>query len=106
MLPADVVVAKEVTRGAEHKTVPAEKIPASWSIVDIGKQSLASIEAALPRPDGVLERAARRLRDPDIRDGTRAMARFLAGRAERARRSSSAAATRSPRSSSRASPTR
>jgi hypothetical protein len=31
-----VIVAKEVTRGTEYKTLPAEKIPASWHIVDLG----------------------------------------------------------------------
>ena len=40
VLPVDVVVAKEVTRGTEYKTIPAEKVPASWHIVDLGKQSL------------------------------------------------------------------
>ena len=39
VLPIDVIVAKEVTRGTEYKTLPAEKIPASWHIVDIGKAS-------------------------------------------------------------------
>ncbi|MEO7664470.1 MAG: phosphoglycerate kinase, partial [Candidatus Limnocylindrales bacterium] len=34
ILPVDVIVAKEVTRGTEYKTIPAEKIPASWHIVD------------------------------------------------------------------------
>ena len=29
VLPVDVIVAKEVTRGTEYKTLPAEKIPAS-----------------------------------------------------------------------------
>jgi phosphoglycerate kinase len=37
ILPVDVIVAKEVTRGTEYKTLPAEKIPASWHIVDLGK---------------------------------------------------------------------
>ncbi|HEX9550173.1 MAG TPA: phosphoglycerate kinase, partial [Candidatus Limnocylindrales bacterium] len=39
ILPVDVIVAKEVTRGTEYKTLPAEKIPASWHIVDLGKAS-------------------------------------------------------------------
>ena len=39
LLPTDVVVAKEVTRGAEHKVVPVNKIPNSWSAVDIGPQT-------------------------------------------------------------------
>src|SRR3954463_10169018 len=34
ILPVDVVVAKEVTRGTEYKTLLAEKVPASWHIVD------------------------------------------------------------------------
>ncbi|HEX8025078.1 MAG TPA: phosphoglycerate kinase, partial [Candidatus Limnocylindrales bacterium] len=47
VLPVDVIVAKEVTRGTEYKTLQAEKIPASWHIVDVGKQSLEAMEAAL-----------------------------------------------------------
>ena len=38
VLPVDVIVAKEVTRGTEYKTLLAEKIPASWHIVDVGAQ--------------------------------------------------------------------
>src|SRR3954452_12582056 len=47
VLPVDVIVAKEVTRGTEYKTLPAEKIPASWHIVDLGKKSLDIITEAL-----------------------------------------------------------
>src|SRR6187397_697094 len=47
VLPVDVIVAKEVTRGTEYKTLPAEKIPASWHIVDVGKASQERILAAL-----------------------------------------------------------
>jgi phosphoglycerate kinase len=83
VLPIDVVVAKEVTQGTEYKTLPAEKIPASWHIVDIGKQSLALIEEALEPartvfwngPLGVFE-------IPSFTHGTRALARFLAAKAE------------------------
>jgi phosphoglycerate kinase len=83
LLPSDVVVAKEVTRGAEHKTVPAHKIPNSWSVVDIGPQTRATFEEALEPartvfwngPLGVFE-------VPTFGDGTRAMARYLARRAE------------------------
>src|SRR5947199_2549019 len=46
VLPVDVVVAKEVTRGTEYQTIPAEQVPASWHIVDLGTQSLAHIQAA------------------------------------------------------------
>src|SRR4029079_16420995 len=47
ILPVDVVVAKEVTRGTEYKTIPAEEIRASRHIVDLGRSPLDLIEAAL-----------------------------------------------------------
>ena len=79
VLPVDVIVAKEVTRGTEYKTLPAEKIPASWHIVDLGKASQdLMVDALVGREDRVLERAARRLRDPVLRardEGRRADAR-------------------------------
>ncbi len=73
------MVAKEVTRGAEHKIVAAHKIPNSWSAVDIGPQSVKAFEDALAPaktvfwngPLGVFE-------VPTFGDGTRSMARFLA----------------------------
>ncbi len=84
LLPTDVVVAKEVTRGAEHKVVPVHKIPNSWSVVDIGPESARAFTDALEGaqtvfwngPLGVFE-------VPTFGDGTRAMARYLAARAER-----------------------
>ena len=108
ILPIDVVVAKEVTRGAEYKTLPAEKVPASWHIVDVGKQSLAA-HGGRPRrrEDGLLERAARRLRDARLRG--RHAGRWPASSPSwprPARPSSSAAATPWRRSTSRASPRR
>jgi phosphoglycerate kinase len=83
VLPVDVIVAKEVTRGTEYKTLLAEKIPASWHIVDMGKASLEAMEAALAGartvfwngPLGVFE-------IPSFAHGTKAIARFLADRAE------------------------
>jgi phosphoglycerate kinase len=83
ILPVDVVVAKEVTRGTEYKTIPAEKIPASWHIVDLGRETLDFIEDALADartvfwngPLGVFE-------IPSFAHGTRAIARYLATRAD------------------------
>jgi phosphoglycerate kinase len=83
LLPTDVVVAKEVTRGAEHKTVLVNKIPNSWSAVDIGPQTIEAFKAALEPartvfwngPLGVFE-------VPTFGDGTRAIGRFLADRAD------------------------
>ncbi|HYN69526.1 MAG TPA: phosphoglycerate kinase [Candidatus Eisenbacteria bacterium] len=83
ILPVDVIVAKEVTRGTEYKTLQAEKIPASWHIVDLGKASLELMEAELGEaktvfwngPVGVFE-------IPSFAHGTKAIARFLAERAD------------------------
>jgi phosphoglycerate kinase len=83
LIPHDVVVAKEVTRGAEHKVVPVHKVPNSWSIVDVGPASTQAFQEALAPartivwngPLGVFE-------VPTFGDGTRAMARFLAARSE------------------------
>ena len=82
VLPVDVIVAKEVTRGTEYKTLPAEKIPASWHIVDIGAKSLELMQEALADvrtvfwngPLGVFE-------IPSFAHGTKAIARLLADRA-------------------------
>ncbi|HSH21545.1 MAG TPA: phosphoglycerate kinase [Candidatus Caenarcaniphilales bacterium] len=83
LLPSDAVVAKEVTRGAEHKVVNVQKIPNSWSVVDIGPASREQFRGALEAaqtvfwngPLGVFE-------VPTFGDGTRAMARYLAQRAD------------------------
>ena len=83
ILPVDVIVAKEVTRGTEYKTLPAEKIPASWHIVDIGKQTQTLMEAALEGvrtvvwngPLGVFE-------IPSFARGTNELARLLAAKAD------------------------
>jgi phosphoglycerate kinase len=83
VLPVDVIVAKEVTQGTEYKTLSAEKIPASWHIVDIGRQTLALMEEALEPartvfwngPLGVFE-------IPSFAHGTNAIARYLADRAD------------------------
>ena len=83
VLPIDVIVAKEVTRGTEYKTLLAEKIPASWHIVDLGKASQDLMVEALSDvktvfwngPLGVFE-------IPSFAHGTNAVARLLAERAE------------------------
>ena len=83
VLPVDVVIAKEVTRGTEYKTVGTEKFPASWHIVDLGEESRATIEAALADAQTVLWNGPVGVFEiPSFAHGTRAIARFLAGRAE------------------------
>jgi phosphoglycerate kinase len=84
ILPTDVVIAKEVTRGTEYKTVGTEKFPASWHIVDVGESSRGAIEEALAPaktvfwngPLGVFE-------IPSFAHGTKQIARFLADKAEK-----------------------
>jgi phosphoglycerate kinase len=83
VLPVDVIVAKEVTQGTEYKTLSADKIPASWHIVDIGRQTMTLMEEALEPartvfwngPLGVFE-------IPSFAHGTNAIARYLADRAD------------------------
>ena len=82
VLPVDVVVAKEVTRGTEYKTLSADKVPASWHIVDVGKQSLENIEAALADVKTVLWNGPLGVFEiPSFAHGTKTVARFLADRA-------------------------
>jgi len=83
LLPPDVVVAKEVTRGAEHKVVKVNKIPNSWSVVDVGPDTTHAFKQALEPartifwngPLGVFE-------VPTFGDGTRSIARELARHAD------------------------
>ena len=83
VLPVDVVVAKEVTRGTEHRMISVDKVPASWHIVDLGAQTLASIEAALADVKTVLWNGPLGVFEiPSFAHGTNAIARFLAARAE------------------------
>jgi phosphoglycerate kinase len=83
LLPVDVVIAKEVTRGTEYKTVGTEKFPASWHIVDLGEESRAAIEVALADVQTVLWNGPVGVFEiPSFAHGTRAIARFLADKAE------------------------
>jgi 3-phosphoglycerate kinase len=83
VLPTDVVIAKEVTRGTEYKTVGTEKFPASWHIVDLGEKSRAAIEEALADARTVLWNGPLGVFEiPSFAHGTNAIARYLAGRAE------------------------
>ncbi len=83
LVPTEVVVAKEVTRGAEHKIAPVTKVPNSWSIVDVGPTSVAAFEAALEPARTILWNGPLGVFEiPTFGDGTRAMARYLARRAD------------------------
>ena len=83
ILPIDVIVAKEVTRGSEYKTLPADKVPASWNIVDIGKQSLDAMRKALEPARTVLWNGPLGVFEiPAFSTGTKAMANLLAEMAD------------------------
>jgi phosphoglycerate kinase len=83
VLPVDVVIAKEVTRGTEDKTVGTEKFPASWHIVDLGEQSRSAIEEARAPAKTVFWNGPRGVfAIPSFAHGTKTVARFLADRAE------------------------
>jgi phosphoglycerate kinase len=83
VLPVDVVIAKEVTRGTEYKTVGTEKFPASWHIVDLGEESRAAIETALASAKTVLWNGPVGVFEiPSFAHGTKAVARMLADAAE------------------------
>ena len=68
VLPIDVIVAKEVTRGTEYKTLSGREDP---RLVAHRRPRQASPgprwRGAGRRPDRLLERAARRVRDPVLR---------------------------------------
>jgi 3-phosphoglycerate kinase len=77
------VIAKEVTRGTEYKTVGTEKFPASWHIVDLGEKSRTAIEEALADARTVLWNGPLGVFEiPSFAHGTNAIARYLADRAE------------------------
>jgi phosphoglycerate kinase len=83
LLPTDVMVAKEVTQGAEKKIVPAAKVPNSWSIVDVGPESTKAFQVALDQAKTILWNGPLGVFEiPTFGDGTRAMARYLAARGE------------------------
>jgi phosphoglycerate kinase len=83
VVPIDVVIAKEVTRGTEYKTVGTDKFPASWHIVDLGEDSRTAIEEALAGAKTVLWNGPLGVFEiPSFAHGTIAIARYLADRAE------------------------
>ncbi len=83
VLPTDVVIAKEVTRWTEYKTVGTDKFPASWHIVDLGEQSRAAIQVALADVKTVLWNGPLGVFEiPSFAHGTKEIARFLADKAE------------------------
>lgn len=79
LLPVDTVVAKEFSADAEHKTVPANAIPAGWQGMDIGSETIALFGETIKKaktvvwngPMGVFE-------FPAFANGTKEIARACA----------------------------
>lgn len=79
LLPVDVVVADAFAADANHKTVPVDKVPPGWRILDIGPKSVDKFAAAIKKaktvvwngPMGVFE-------FPAFAVGTVALAKALA----------------------------
>ncbi len=83
LLPRDVLVTREITKGAPSRVVPAEGIEPGWRGVDIGPRAVAEFIEALGTartivwngPLGVFE-------IPDFAEGTTAIARAVAERTD------------------------
>jgi phosphoglycerate kinase len=79
VLPSDVVIATEVSEDAKRQTVPTDRVPVGWKILDVGPQTIEAFREELKRakmviwngPLGVFEVA------PFAR-GTMAMAQVVA----------------------------
>jgi len=79
LLPADVIVADEISAEAKVHTVPVEKIPPQARIVDIGPQTIKEFAEELSRcktvfwngPMGIFE-------IPQFAEGTKSLIRLLA----------------------------
>jgi phosphoglycerate kinase len=83
MLPTDAVVAPQIHHRARTQVVPVDAVPKDQMIVDIGPETLSAYTEHLGKartvfwngPMGVFEQ-------PQMAEGTNAMARFLARRAD------------------------
>jgi phosphoglycerate kinase len=83
MLPTDAVIAPQIHHRARTQTVSIDAVPKDHMVVDIGPDTLAAYTEHLGKartvfwngPMGVFEH-------PQMAEGTNAMARFLAGRAD------------------------
>jgi phosphoglycerate kinase len=83
MLPGDAVVAPQVHHRAKTEVVPIDGVPRDQMVVDIGPETIAAYTEHLGKaktvfwngPMGVFEM-------PQMAEGTKAIARFLAGRTD------------------------
>ena len=79
VLPAGAVIARELKEGAEHRSVPADRVPSDWAVYDIdeaaaadfGRRIMAAGTVVWNGPMGVFE-------TPPFDAGTVAVARAMA----------------------------
>ncbi len=83
VLPTGVVIARELVTGAEHRSVPADRVPADWAVYDIDDGAAADFASRIVAagtvvwngPMGVFE-------TPPFDAGTVAVARAMARASE------------------------
>jgi len=79
LLPVDVMVASEISAGAETETVPIEKIKSNQRIVDIGQQTIEKFSAELKKCKTVFWNGTMGVHEiPQFARGTLAIADLLA----------------------------
>ena len=79
ILPSDAVIADAFDNQANRKVVPSDQIPVGWQGLDIGPDSVATIQAVLKESKAVLWNGPMGVFEmPNFAAGTRAIAETLA----------------------------
>jgi len=79
-LPVDVVIADAFSADANHMTVPVDRVPAGWRILDIGPESVCEFTAVLRTAETVVWNGPMGVFEfPAFARGTVEIARALAG---------------------------
>ncbi|MDD3642732.1 MAG: phosphoglycerate kinase, partial [Candidatus Krumholzibacteria bacterium] len=78
-LPVDCVVAREISAGAEHRTVSTGDIPEDWAGVDIGGRTVSVFRDELMKAGTILWNGPMGVFEiPEFAEGTRRIARAIA----------------------------
>jgi len=81
ILPPDVVIADRFAADAKHKVVPANEVPASWRILDIGPATIESFRQALSDAQTIIWNGTLGVAEmPAFAKGTNAMIDILSER--------------------------
>lgn len=79
LLPVDAVVARELSREAECKTVPITEVPDGWMILDIGPETAARFNEELVKSKTVVWNGTMGVFEfPPFAEGTRSVALSMA----------------------------